>query len=102
VVSEQVGRGRANLPVNVGPGGGDGPVVIDDGIAAFLGGKDPASRQGLRPRDVIVAVDGKPVADLSDLARVLGEKDEGETVEVVVRRRGERVSVRVRLVGAGE
>lgn len=98
-VAEEVGRGRANLPVEVDPGNGDGvivsPVALSDVLdSSRLGGADSA----LKPRDVISAVDGKAVRDFNDLARVLGEYEPGATVELDVRRRDRPMKVRVMLV----
>lgn len=101
-VAEVVGEGAANLPVEVGPGSGDGPEVLDNRLADFLAGRAGASRQsgdgGLRPKDVITAIDGKPVRDLNDLARVLGEFEAGESVTVGYRRGKTHAETTVRLV----
>lgn len=84
-VVEEVGSGPANLPFDVDAGGGDGPTIAS--VPSILGG--PRTEQdwgGLKFRDVITAIDGKPVRDLNDLARLLGEHEAGETVEVGYRR----------------
>jgi Lon-like protease len=44
----------------------------------------------LRPNDVIVAVDGKPVRTRSDLLRLVGAHQPGEDVQITVRRGTER------------
>lgn len=89
-VAEVVGEGPANLPVQVGPGSGDGPEVLDDRLEAFLANRPDASRVrgggGLRPKDVITSINGTPVRDLNDLARLLGEFEAGEQVTVGYRR----------------
>lgn len=81
-VQESVGDGPANLPFDVGPGTGDGPV-----IESLTSG--PTRDAGLRIRDVLTSIDGKPVRDLNDLARILGEYEAGATVQVGYRRRGQ-------------
>lgn len=98
-VADEVGRGPANLPVDVGIGGGDGPVVRIDAMADFLqpGGKAP-STGGLRNNDVITAIDGKPVRDLNDLARVLGGYEAGAMVSVSYIRGKAHGETTVRLV----
>jgi PDZ domain-containing protein len=47
----------------------------------------------LRPNDVIVAVDGKPVHTRSDLLRIVGRHKPGEQVQVEVQRGKERTTV---------
>jgi S1-C subfamily serine protease len=49
----------------------------------------PAQRAGLQPSDLIVSLDGAPVATLSDLQRNLGADRIGRSVEVVYVRFGE-------------
>jgi tetratricopeptide (TPR) repeat protein len=98
-VAEEVGRGRANLPVEVEPGQGDGVVVAMVPITDVLDLDRRVKREtGLKARDVISAIDGKAVRDFNDLARVLGTFEAGATVELDVRRRGQAVKVRVVLV----
>lgn len=50
----------------------------------------PASRAGLAPRDLIVAVAGAAVANIDDLHRLLGEETIAQEVEVSLFRGGER------------
>ena len=59
----------------------------------------PAARAGLRPEDVIVAVDGEPMGDVGDLQRLMVAEriGTGVSVELV---RGSR-SLRLELVPAG-
>jgi serine protease DegQ len=53
----------------------------------------PAERAGIRPGDVIVAVDDLPVTSASDLRNRLGLVPLGERVEVDLMRRGRPLSV---------
>jgi hypothetical protein len=98
-VAEEVGRGPANLPVDLAIGNGAGPIVKIDELAEFMA---PASRQtnsqGLRDKDVITAIDSKPVRDLNDIARVLGEYEAGATVSVSYIRGRAHGELKVRLV----
>jgi S1-C subfamily serine protease len=48
----------------------------------------PAARAGLRPEDLIVAVDGEPMADVGDLQRLMVAERIGQGVEVDVYRDG--------------
>ena len=47
---------------------------------------DPADRAGIEPKDVIIAVNGRPVKDTHDLLRAVAEKNVGQTVKVTVLR----------------
>jgi hypothetical protein len=98
-VPEEVGRGRANLPFDVGLGTGEGPVVQIDALAEFT---QPGARQvntgGMRDKDVITAINGIPVRDMNDLARVLGEFEPGTTVAVAYIRGKQHGEVKLKLV----
>ena len=48
----------------------------------------PAARAGLRPEDLIVAVDGAPVADVGDLQRLMGADRIGREVTLELVRDG--------------
>jgi serine protease Do len=56
-------------------------------VVEVVGGS-PAARAGLRPEDLIVAVDGEPMADVGDLQRLMVAERIGEGVEVDVVRDG--------------
>ncbi|MBL8991302.1 MAG: PDZ domain-containing protein [Phycisphaerae bacterium] len=83
--------GEAELPFGINEqGAGDGlPITSLSGAAR---------EAGLRPRDVLTSINGKPVRDAGDLARVLGEFKAGETVEVGYRRGGTTGTARVTLL----
>ncbi len=51
----------------------------------------PAQQGGLEEGDTIVAYDGKPVAGIDDVHRLLTENRVGQEAEIVVLRRGELV-----------
>jgi S1-C subfamily serine protease len=53
----------------------------------------PAERAGLRPEDLIVAVEGTPVADVGDLQRLMGADRIGREVTLEVVRDGGRRAV---------
>ncbi len=58
----------------------------------------PAEAAGIRPRDVIVEVDGERILYTAQLQQLVGFKRPGETVEVrVLRRGGQSATFRVRL-----
>jgi S1-C subfamily serine protease len=51
-------------------------------------GSSPAARAGLRPEDLIVAVDGEPMGDVGDLQRLMVAERIGQGIEVDVVRDG--------------
>ncbi len=61
----------------------------------------PAETHGVRVGDLILSVDGVPVASASELVRELADKD-GSTVLLVVVRDGSRTEVRVEIPAAPE
>ena len=62
----------------------------------------PAERAGFRPYDVVVAVEGQPVATNDDVARELVDARAGDTVRLTVVRDGERVDLTLRLAPVSE
>jgi S1-C subfamily serine protease len=72
------------------------------GLAAATGVKvlsvekgEPADRAGVLTGDVIVGIDGAPVADVDDLQRLLGEAAIGRTVPLTLLRLTEKRDLRV-------
>ena len=55
----------------------------------------PAADGGLRPEDLLVAVDDRPVAQVDDVLRLLVGDRIGKTVELDVLRGGRRLSLRL-------
>jgi serine protease Do len=53
----------------------------------------PAARAGLRPEDLIVAVDGEPMSDVGDLQRLMVAERIGQGVEVEVVRDGSPIKL---------
>lgn len=88
-VAEQSRPPEGVLGVPVTPGNGAGPVVG--------GGVDLRPDAPLRAGDAIVAIQGRSVATLDDLYRVLGEFEPGDEVSVTVARSGKRLELRVTL-----
>ena len=57
--------------------------------------ESPAARAGLRAEDLIVAVDGTPIADVGSLQRLMVGELIGASVEVTVLRHGREEAVRL-------
>lgn len=57
----------------------------------------PAAQAGVRQGDVIVALDGEPIATVEDLYAALRDYAPGDTARVTLVRDGDRSTVRVRL-----
>jgi S1-C subfamily serine protease len=89
---------QAHLPVSDGvviwyarPGG----AAANAGLRGLVRTEDGDIELG----DIIVAIDGQKVANKDDLYKVLDNHQIGDTVNVEVVRRGQRVTVAVRLSG---
>lgn len=85
-----------------------GPRPVPPRLASELGRRNavevvevvdgsPAAHAGLRPEDLIVALDGTPVSSAGDLQRLMTEERIGETLTVTVVRQGTPVDVDVTL-----
>jgi serine protease Do len=61
-----------------------------------------AKQAGLEPGDIIVSVEGTPVAKLEELAEILKERKAGSVVKVTVRRKKEELTLDVRLTARAE
>jgi S1-C subfamily serine protease len=61
-------------------------------VVEVVGGS-PAARAGLRPEDLIVAVDGEPMADVGDLQRLMVADRIGRGVEVELVRDGRFIKI---------
>lgn len=59
-----------------------------------------AAEAGLRPKDVIVAVEGRAVSDTGDLARITRSRGVGDLVDITVRRDGKLLDLTIPLVKA--
>ena len=70
------------------PGGG---VLV---LNVEAGG--PAASAGVRPGDVIVGLDGKPIAGIDDLHRVLSDERIGRALELTILREGARSQLSVK------
>jgi putative serine protease PepD len=81
----------ARIGTTAGPNGT--PPVVPGG---------PADRAGLRPGDVITAIDGRPVADDVELIVAIRTKVPGDSVDLAYRRDGRAGKVVVQLGSSGD
>jgi S1-C subfamily serine protease len=114
VVPELIEHGRV-IRGNIGI---SSVTIVDEGLRiAILDEGGPAEQAGLRgpeivrrrtgplvfesidraAADIIVAVDGNPIATVAELQSILGDKRPGDVVNVTVLRQGELVEVAVEL-----
>ncbi len=59
--------------------------------------KGSAQYAGLRPNDIIVSVEGHPIKNVPELREVIGRAKNGDTMNVVIFRNGDRQEVPVKL-----
>jgi serine protease Do len=62
----------------------------------------PAAAAGVKRRDVIVAFDGKPVNDVSELPRLVAATPVGKSVPLTVLRDGQRIELAVKVAEMAE
>ena len=83
-----------------GPYFGSVPDFRDDlkGVLfADVQNNSPAAKAGLKPGDLLVQFDGKPIENLYDFTYALRSKKPGDMVQVVVKRNGQDVKADVLL-----
>lgn len=64
--------------------------------------KSGAKEAGLQKGDVILAIEGKKLKKIEDIAEILKERKAGSTVKMTYRRKSEEITVDVRLAARGE
>lgn len=91
---DNVARAEAPPPVMLGI------TMSDDDSGAMIDSvRDdlPADKAGMKAGDVIVEIDGKSVEGQSDVRSILKKHKDGDTVDVIVLRDGEKKTLRVEL-----
>jgi serine protease DegQ len=63
-------------------------------IAGVLKG-GPADRAGMRPGDILVAVDGKPVSDTTDMLNIIAQLVPGNKARMTVLRKNQETTMNV-------
>ncbi len=91
---EQIEPGMPTLPFHVEAADGQGLTMTS------LPQSRSARRAGLKIRDVITDIDGEPVREMYDLARIMSQRAPGQTVTLSIMRRGEHFEVSLELVRA--
>ena len=74
------------------------PGVRGVGVARVFE-KSPAEQAGLQQDDVIIAIDGEGVSQLEDVLRLVGSRQVGDAVEIMLHRGDDKREVRVTLGG---
>lgn len=57
----------------------------------------PAAKAGIRPVDIVLAIDGQTVSNADDINRLINSKNCGESVRVALVRSGQRTDVNITL-----
>ncbi|MDQ7840447.1 MAG: trypsin-like peptidase domain-containing protein [bacterium] len=73
-------------------------LPVDHGVVVVPQPGSPADRAGMRPQDIIVAINGQKVSTIGDLRRELFRRKPGESVQVEVVRDGRRLTLTVPLI----
>jgi Do/DeqQ family serine protease len=75
-----------------------GELGITDNRGAFVGhvfNDGPAAKGGIKPGDFVTSIDGKPVASIDQLVRIVGDLPVGSKSEFKVIRSGKPVELKV-------
>ncbi len=84
-------------PVQQGIAAQSGPARVRGALVGPRRGAKPAANAPLDAGDVITSLNGRPVTDFRELARMTGAMAPGTPVELTVMRRGEARKVALRL-----
>ncbi len=74
-----------------------GMVLAQGALVAGVTDRGPAKNSGIQVGDVVLVFDDKPISEMRDLPRIVAETAVGKAVDVIVLRKGERVTVPVTL-----
>jgi len=71
-------------------------------IISTIEAGSPAEKAGMKPRDVITTVNGKPVRNSIDLRNKIGLRPIGETLDLGLIRNGKRLTAKVKIAKLAE
>jgi S1-C subfamily serine protease len=93
------GVDRSTLPPRVKlPTDSQGALVVNrQGRGSAVAPGSPAAKAGIRDFDVIRAIDGKPVRDITDVKEWVQQRRVGETMTITLWRSGKTLNVPVKL-----
>ncbi len=93
------GVDRSSLPPNTKlPPDNQGALVVNrQGRGSAVAPDSPAAKAGIRDYDVIRAIDGKPVKDISDVKEWVQQHNVGESMNITLWRSGKTLDVPVTL-----
>lgn len=82
-----------NLPVNAGA------YLYSPSVFSVILNDSPASKAGLKDKDIITSVNGVAVGESGSLTNLIGEYKPGDTVQLGIIREGNEMTVNVTLEG---
>lgn len=88
------GKGTLGIQMQDDPQGGGKGVRVEKTLP-----DSPARQAGLMPGDIIVAIDGQPVANSQDLASQVGSRAAGQNVQLALLRNGSPLKLAATLMG---
>ncbi|MBQ8985233.1 trypsin-like peptidase domain-containing protein [Candidatus Saccharibacteria bacterium] len=86
-----------NLPVSAGA-----YLYASGGTYSAIVADSPASKAGLKDKDIITAVNGAKIGAAGSLSTLIGEYKPGDTVQLAVIRDGKEIAINVTLEGYKE
>lgn len=82
-----------NLPVS------NGAYIFSQSTYSAIVNDTPASKAGLKDKDIITAINGVKVGTAGSLGNLIGEYKPGDTVQLTVVREGKEIAINVTLEG---
>ncbi|MGI9400857.1 MAG: PDZ domain-containing protein, partial [Rhizobiaceae bacterium] len=73
---------------------------LDEARGALVGdvvSDGPAEKSGIKPGDVVLEFDGKPIEKMRDLPKIVADTEVGKEVDVLVLRKGEEQTLQVEI-----
>ncbi len=96
-VADRIVAGQSTEAGFLGVEGADATGSHTGAAITSVSAGSPAAEAGLTESDVVVAVDGKPISSMIDLAAKVRTHEPGDTVELTVSTNGQQRVVRVTL-----